>query len=637
MNNLNIQVGTLLNTNTQSTIQSELNKIKNLKVNVTVDTSNIKSSIQLAIKDAFQNAKLGNINVNTFTNIGNGTSKGLQNTATQIERINKAISNLTYEKQITELQSGFTKLSGDADKAEKQISEVKTAYQKLVNTTNANKISAWEIFNQTLVKQQNQLKINQSEAKEYIDTFKQVKLKNDIETWLKNNSAATKEAIDTMQMYLNEINQGQITPFREKEIRSGMNTLTNEMRQAERLGKSLTETFKEGAKSFAEWTISSGAVMEAVHVFRNVIKEVYNLNKATVELQMATGASKKEVYRLLETYQELGDELSATTSDIADAANDYLRQGKSIAETNELIRDSVVLAKIGQLETAEATTYLTTAMKGYAVETKNVIGIVDKLSAVDMASATSAGGLAEAMAQVANNANLAGVSMDKLLGYIAVIGETTGEGMSSVGTGLNAIFSRMGNIKLSRLKDYQNNGEDLSNVETVLRGEGILLRDTANEFRNFGEVLDEVAGRWTSFSEVSQRAIASAFAGTHHMEQFMVLMSQYDKAMQYTTTSLESTGTAMQKFEAYEEGLEGKTERFKNAFQSMSDTVVDSGLIGFFVDLGTTGINAVDSLIEALTPLGAIGLGVEIASIGSFIKNFDKLCNKSRLNFRLEF
>ena len=46
--------------------------------------------------------------------------------------------------------------------------------------------------------------------------------------------------------------------------------------------------------------------------------------------------------------------------------------------------------------------------------------------------------------------------MDKLLGYLATIGETTQEGMSSVGTGLNAIFSRMGNIKLARLKDYQN-------------------------------------------------------------------------------------------------------------------------------------------------------------------------------------
>lgn len=85
--------------------------------------------------------------------------------------------------------------------------------------------------------------------------------------------------------------------------------------------------------------------------------------------------------------------------------------------------------------------------------------------------------------------------------------------MSSVGTGLNAIFSRMGNIKLARLKDYQNSGEDLSDVETVLTGEGISLRDKTDKFRNFGDVLDEVAGKWTSYSDVSQRAIAKAMAG----------------------------------------------------------------------------------------------------------------------------
>lgn len=105
------------------------------------------------------------------------------------------------------------------------------------------------------------------------------------------------------------------------------------------------------------------------------------------------------------------------------------------------------------------------------------------------------------------------VSMDRLLSYLAVIGETTQEGMSSVGNSLNAIFARMGNIKLARLKDYQNSGEDLSNVETVLSGEGINLRDEIGEFRNFGEVLDEVAANWENYSTVSQRAIAQAFAG----------------------------------------------------------------------------------------------------------------------------
>ena len=85
---------------------------------------------------------------------------------------------------------------------------------------------------------------------------------------------------------------------------------------------------------------------------------------------------------------------------------------------------------------------------------------------------------------------------------------------------MNRIFSRMGNLKLSRLKDYDEEGnllEDLSNVEMVLRKEGIALRDAEGQFRNFNEVLDETATIWKKLQSegntVSQRAIAQAFAG----------------------------------------------------------------------------------------------------------------------------
>ena len=46
-----------------------------------------------------------------------------------------------------------------------------------------------------------------------------------------------------------------------------------------------------------------------------------------------------------------------------------------------------------------------------------------------------------------------------------------------------------------------------------MRGAGIQLRKSETEFRNFGEVLDEVASKWDSFSDVTRRAVASAFAG----------------------------------------------------------------------------------------------------------------------------
>ena len=171
------------------------------------------------------------------------------------------------------------------------------------------------------------------------------------------------------------------------------------------------------------------------------------------------------------------------------------------------------MSKIGDLSSEDATKTITAAMKSYNLTESEVMGFVDQISAIDMASATDVGGLATAFNEVAANAKQAGVSTQELLSYAAAIGETTQEGMASVGTSLNAIFSRMGNIKLARLKDYENNGEDLSNVETVLRGVGISLRSSATEFRDFDEVLDETASRWTSFSGVQQRAVAQAFAG----------------------------------------------------------------------------------------------------------------------------
>ena len=97
----------------------------------------------------------------------------------------------------------------------------------------------------------------------------------------------------------------------------------------------------------------------------------------------------------------------------------------------KLAESSIKLSKVGDLTSENATKYLTSARKGYGITSaEDTLKIVDKLSSVDMASATDVGGLAEGMSEVATNANLAGVSMDKLLGYLATIGETTQEGMS---------------------------------------------------------------------------------------------------------------------------------------------------------------------------------------------------------------
>ena len=173
-------------------------------------------------------------------------------------------------------------------------------------------------------------------------------------------------------------------------------------------GRTILGELGNDIKKMLQWTVGGTAIFGTINEIKQMVSNVSDLNKSLVNIQMATGASNDEAGKMMNTYAQMGQTLGATTTEVAESADSFLRQGKSVSESNELIKDSMVLSKIGEIKSGEATDYLTSAMKGYGVATKDAISIVDKLSAVDMQSATSAGGLAEGMAKTANMANSAG-------------------------------------------------------------------------------------------------------------------------------------------------------------------------------------------------------------------------------------
>ncbi len=386
-------------------------------------------------------------------------------------------------------------------------------------------------------------------------------------------------------------------------------------------GKGAFDDFKRAFGQIAQFAGAYGMIQNvAFEVPRQIVQNVKDIDNSIVDLQMATGVSNDKAQELMSTYFDMGKQLKATATDISASSTEWMKQGKTIEESQKLAKDSIILSKIGGLSSEDSTSTITAAMKSYNMAESEVMGFIDKISAIDMASATDVGGLANAFNKVAANARNAGVESEKVLAYAATIGETTQEGMDSVGTSLNSIFSRMGNIKLSRLKDPES-GEDLSNVETSLRNVGIELRESTGEFRDFDEVLDETASRWDSFSEVTQRSIASSFAGTHHLNAFMVLMQNYDKAQEYIEKANNSSGESIKKYEAYQDSIGGKIEGFKNQFQELSTVTLDSDVFKGVIDGGT-------ALISVLTEIISIGGGVPAVFAGiagtAFFKNLDK-------------
>lgn len=227
-------------------------------------------------------------------------------------------------------------------------------------------------------------------------------------------------------------------------------------------GKGAFDDFKRAFGQIAQFAGVYGMIQNVIYeVPRQMVKAVKDIDNSIVDLQMATGVSNDKAQELMSTYFDMGKQLKATATDISASSTEWMKQGKSIEESQKLAKDSIILSKIGGLSSEDSTSTITAAMKSYDMAESEVMGFIDKISAIDMASATDVGGLANAFNKVAANARNAGVESEKVLAYAATIGETTQEGMDSVGTSLNSIFSRMGNIKLSRLKDPES-GEDLN-------------------------------------------------------------------------------------------------------------------------------------------------------------------------------
>ena len=389
------------------------------------------------------------------------------------------------------------------------------------------------------------------------------------------------------------------------------------------VGNGLDTINKKSAATVASITLLHEAMNLLEQAARRVVNTAVDLDAQLTDLRMVTGDSYEEASRLVSEYNALAKELGSTTSQVLDAASEWLRQGKSISETTELIEQSMILSKVGAMEADTATQRLTSTMMGYKLSVDEVAGVVDRLTAVDMAAAVSADGIAEALSHTASSAYLAGLELDKIIAYLTVVQETTQKSASVVGESFKSIFARMGKVTNGDAVDDM--GEDISKVESTLRGLGIELRKSESEFRDYDEVLDEVGQKWSTYSTVVQRQIATAFGGVYQSENFLALMNNYDKVAKYVDVAANSAGTAAEKFKAYQESVESHYNSMIASAEAFAKQSVPVEFINELMDAGSAILDFLTYTELLKTALAALGSALAVKGISAMGKKITEV------------
>lgn len=413
---------------------------------------------------------------------------------------------------------------------------------------------------------------------------------------------------------------------------SQLQQIMSNVNAAGRQGQSVFQSFggslKEAFSTFTMANLLEDAIYKTIDTAKQGIDTVKEFNDIKTSLAMATGEEKSYINDLMESYNDLGQELGSITSDVAASADSWLRQGRTLNETNQLIRDSMVLSKDTNISSEQSAEILTATLNGFQLAADQAGHINDVLTSIDLESASDAGGIGTALTRVASMANNAGVSLEKTAAMIATIKDVTQGSDESIGTALKSIFSRMNQIKAGKFVDAET-GEPLNNVEKVLNKVGISMRDVNGQFKDSEVIMDEVAGKWNTFDSMTQKAIATAQAGAHQYNNLIALYDNYDKVQRLTETAQNSEGTAEQKFtDNYLTSLEAKTNALKASLESLATSVFSEDMYAGFLDGAkavTDFVNQTDLLQASLAGLGTVGAGFAFNWIGDVLQGFSDL------------
>ena len=393
--------------------------------------------------------------------------------------------------------------------------------------------------------------------------------------------------------------------IKDKEIIDAQNELARDQAMkalyAKKPYSNIFEYIKADIGRATQRIVDFGLAAKVLNTARKEIQQVYQnilkLNEAMTNLRIVTGSNTEQAKSMMNTYNDLAMQLGTTTQAVAQSAAEWLRQGYSVSEANELIKSSTYLSRLGFMDMGQSVTALTSVMKGFRIEATNSMDIVDKLTQLDAKYATTAGDIATALSRTSAVAREAGLSLDQTAAALTTMIDVSQQDASSVGNAFRTILARYGNVKATAFTSLVGDSEDIddangsiNDTEKVLGAIGIKIRSSSSDMRDFDDVMDELADKWVTLTDVEKNAVSTALAGVRQRNIFGIYMENYDTYKQAISEAEKAEGTAARKMQAYNESIAYSINQLSAAWEGFAQKLEASGAVKLFFQLLTVSV-----------------------------------------------
>ena len=356
--------------------------------------------------------------------------------------------------------------------------------------------------------------------------------------------------------------------------------------------------FSKEIKKVTDREISS-LFTKAAEAAKDMVQTVVDIDTAMTDLQQTTDATDKRYSEFLTSAIGNAKELGRSVTDIINLTTEWSKKGYSLEESEQLANTTSLYSSLTGTDDSTAVSAIETAMQAFDINASDSEVIIDSLAKLGEDYAANTTVLAEGLQQSATSMGNAGTSLYETLAMLAEGAGITGS-MDTSAAFLETLSSRM-----------RESTEQITN----LTGGKISLTDDSGDFRSYYDIMFDISKIYDSLSESQRQSLSDILFGDNWKKEGTAFIETFQSGQiqEAYEAAAHSAGSAMQQQEQALDSVDAKVQQFETSIQSLANTLIDSGLLKWFVDLGTTGVSVLDNLTQAIGPLGtiaAIGGGI---------------------------
>ncbi|NCB82490.1 MAG: phage tail tape measure protein, partial [Bacilli bacterium] len=368
--------------------------------------------------------------------------------------------------------------------------------------------------------------------------------------------------------------QGRVNNSREDELNT-MRKQNNELQEqnAERSTTRRYDNLTTGGGMLGGMLNPMSIANDARQAAMTFYDSIAPIDAALVNIAKVAEEPQEQLDEFATTIYDTASTVGKSAEEYATSVERWLTAGKTLNDSVELSKVSVMGAFVGNIGESEMVDYMSVPLNAYKKDALEASDIINAMNEVANKNAIEMDDMGSAYKRAASTSAQAGTTFAQLTGIITAGQEATRVGGETMGTAVKAMDVNIGKIG-SRITSMDNTKFEF--LESI----GVNVKDSNGELKSTFKVLEDLNKVWKNLNSDQKSTAGFYLAGKQFQNVFSGIMGNWDVVMKATNEAQsqvdlidKKSGSAFKEFGKQQDSVQFKAANLKNSWAEFLNTV----------------------------------------------------------------